>query len=435
MNAAHAGGTTTDRPPTDTSPSLACFSAWAPATPSYQTSMRFLCLSLGLFLLCGCDRPKPMPESENAVTAFALQHFVDGDEISGAVTAIVGPDGLIAVEAFGLADIAGKRSMGKDSMFWIASMTKPMTAIGVMMLVEEGKVKLDDPLEKYVPEFKGIQVKTPQGLVAPKRLVTVKDLLTHVSGVDTGALTPAGAPIDTIPLAEMAAAYAKKPLTGEPGAKWSYNNNAINLLGRIIEVAGGKPYAEFMDERLFEPLGMENTTFWPNPDQLDVLAKPYAKDKESGALVEAKNTRFSEPLHDPKRTPFPAGGLYSCARDLGQLYQMLLNEGQLGGKRYLKAATLKQMTTNQLGDLPKVSFAPGMHMGLGFHVVGAPQEVTESLSAGTYGHGGAFGTQAWIDPVKKRAYVLLIQRTDLKNSDQSEIRREFQKAAKEAYAR
>jgi CubicO group peptidase (beta-lactamase class C family) len=325
--------------------------------------------------------------------------------------------------------------MGKDSMFWIASMTKPMTAIGVMMLVEEGKVKLDDPLEKYVPEFKGIQVKTPQGLVAPKRLVTVKDLLTHVSGVDTGALTPAGAPIDTIPLAEMAAAYAKKPLTGEPGAKWSYNNNAINLLGRIIEVAGGKPYAEFMDERLFEPLGMENTTFWPNPDQLDVLAKPYAKDKESGALVEAKNTRFSEPLHDPKRTPFPAGGLYSCARDLGQLYQMLLNEGQLGGKRYLKAATLKQMTTNQLGDLPKVSFAPGMHMGLGFHVVGAPQEVTESLSAGTYGHGGAFGTQAWIDPVKKRAYVLLIQRTDLKNSDQSEIRREFQKAAKEAYAR
>ena len=397
--------------------------------------MRFLSLSLGLFLLCGCDRPKPMPESENAVTAFALQHFVDGDEISGAVTAVVGPDGLIAVEAFGLADVAAKRSMSKDSMFWIASMTKPMTAIGVMMLVEEGKVKLDDPLEKYVPEFKGIQVKTAQGLVAPKRPVTVKDLLTHTSGIDTGALTPSGAPVDTLPLAEMAAAYAKKPLTDQPGAKWSYNNNAINLLGRIIEVAGGKPYAEFMDERLFEPLGMENTTFWPNPDQLDVLAKPYAKDKESGALVEAKNTRFSEPLHDPKRTPFPAGGLYSCAKDLGQLYQMLLNEGQLGGKRYLKAATLKQMTTNQLGDLPKVSFAPGMHMGLGFHIVAQPQEVTESLSAGTYGHGGAFGTQAWIDPVKKRAYVLLIQRTDLKNSDGSDIRREFQKAAKEAYAR
>ena len=114
---------------------------------------------------------------------------------------------------------------------------------------------------------------------------------------------------------------------------------------------------------------------------------------------------------------------------------MLLNEGELGGKSTLKAATLKQMTSNQLGDLPKVSFAPGMHMGLGFHIVNAPQEVTESLSVGTFGHGGAFGTQAWIDPVKKRAYVLLIQRVDLKNSDQSDIRREFQKAAKEAYAK
>ena len=376
-----------------------------------------------------------MPDNENAVTAFALQHFVDNDQISGAVTAVVGPDGLIAVEAFGLADIAGKRSMSKDSMFWIASMTKPMTAMAVMMLVEEGKVKLDDPLEKFVPEFKGIQLKTAQGLVAPQRMVTVKDLLTHVSGIDTSAVTPPGAPVDTIPLAEMCVRYAGKPLVSEPGAKWTYNNNAINLLGRIIEVASGKDYADFMQERLFDPLGMENTTFWPSPDHMDVLAKPYSKDKESGALVEAKNTRFSTPLHDPKRTPFPAGGLYSCARDLGQLYQMLLNDGELDGKRFLKAATLKQMTANQLGDLPNVSFAPGMRMGLGFHIVGEPKEATENLSPGTYGHGGAFGTQAWIDPVKKRAYVLLIQRTDLKNSDGSDIRREFQRAAKEAYAR
>lgn len=397
--------------------------------------MRTLSLALGLLLLTGCQKEKPMPESENAVTAFALQHFVDQDEITGAVTAVVGPDGVIAWEAFGLADIAKKRSMSKDSMFWIASMTKPMTAMGVMMLVEEGKVKLDDPLEKYVPEFKGIRVKTAQGLVAPRRLVIVQDLLTHTSGIDTGAVTPPGAPIDTLPLAEMCVAYAKKPLADQPGAKWTYNNNAINLLGRIIEVAGGKPYADFMQERLFDPLGMENTTFWPTPDHLDVLAKPYSKNKETGALVEAKNSRFSEPLHDPKRTPFPAGGLYSCAKDLALLYQMLLNEGELDGKRYLRAETLKQMTSNQLGDLPKVSFAPGMHMGLGFHVVAQPQEVTESLSVGTYGHGGAYGTQAWIDPVKKRAYVLLIQRTDLKNSDQSDIRREFQKAAKEAYAR
>ena len=401
----------------------------------YQSLMRFLSLSLGLLLLTGCKPDKPMPDNENAVTAFALQHFIDSDVITGAVTAVVGPDGIIAIEAFGLADVAKKRSMGKDSMFWIASMTKPMTAMGVMMLVEEGKVKLDDPLEKFVPEFKGIQLKTAQGLVAPKRVVTVKDLLTHTSGIDTTTATPANTPVDTLPLAEMCVAYAKKPLVNEPGSQWTYNNNAINLLGRIIEVASGKPFADFMEERLFEPLGMTNTTFWPSPDHLDVLAKPYSKNKDSGELVEAKNSRFSEPLHDQKRTAMASGGLYSCAKDLGQLYQMLLNEGQLDGKRYLKAATLKQMTSNQLGDLAKVSFAPGMHMGLGFHIVHAPQDATESLSVGTYGHGGAFGTQAWIDPVKKRAYVLLIQRTDLKNSDQSDFRREFQKAASEAYAK
>jgi CubicO group peptidase (beta-lactamase class C family) len=320
-------------------------------------------------------------------------------------------------------------------MFWIASMTKPMTAMGVMMLVEEGKVKLDDPLEKFVPEFKGIQLKTAQGLVAPKRAVTVKDLLTHTSGIDTTTATAANTPVDTLPLAAMCVAYAKKPLVNEPGSQWTYNNNGINLLGRIIEVASGKPFADFMEERLFEPLGMTNTTFWPSPDHLDVLAKPYSKSKDSGELVEAKNSRFTEPLHDPKRTAMASGGLYSCAKDLGQLYQMLLNGGELGGKRYLKAATLKQMTSNQLGDMSKVSFAPGMHMGLGFHIVHEPKEATESLSVGTYGHGGAFGTQAWIDPVKKRAYVLLIQRTDLKNGDQSDIRREFQKAASEAYAR
>lgn len=397
--------------------------------------MRFLSLFLGLLLLTGCKPDKPMPDNENAVTAFALQHFIDNDVITGAVTAVISPDGIIAIEAFGLADVAKKRSMSKDSMFWIASMTKPMTAMGIMMLVEEGKVKLDDPLEKFVPEFKGIQLKTAQGLVAPKRAVTVKDLLTHSSGIDTTTATPANTPVDTLPLSAMCVAYAKKPLVNEPGSQWTYNNNGINLLGRIIEVASGKPFADFMEERLFEPLGMTNTTFWPSPDHLDVLAKPYSKSKDSGELVEAKNSRFSEPLHDQKRTAMASGGLYSCAKDLGQLYQMLLNGGELGGKRYLKAATLKQMTSNQLGDMPKVSFAPGMHMGLGFHVVNQPQDATESLSVGTYGHGGAFGTQAWIDPVKKRAYVLLIQRTDLKNSDQSDIRREFQKAAKEAYAR
>ena len=298
---------------------------------------------------------------------------------------------------------------------------------------EEGKVKLDDPVEKFVPSFKGIQVKTAQGLAAPKRLITVRDLLTHTSGISTAAVTPAGQPIDLIPLAEMCDAYARNPLTSEPGEKWAYNNNAINVLGRIIEVAGGRPYADFIQERFFTPLGMDNSTFWPDIDDLDRMAKPYSKNKETGELIEAKNTRFSLPLDNPKRTAYPAGGLFSCAADLAKLYQMILSGGEKDGHRYLKTATLKQMTTNQLGDMTKLSFTEGMQMGLGFHLVHNPIGVTESLSTGSFGHGGAFGTQAWIDPVKKRAYVLLIQRTDLPNSDGSEIRREFQKTAVETY--
>jgi len=165
------------------------------------------------------------------------------------------------------------------------------------------------------------------------------------------------------------------------------------------------------------------------------MATPYRKDKDTGELVAVGNSRFSSPLNDRRRAPLPAGGLFSTAEDLTQLYQMLLRGGELDGRRYLQTETLRLMTTNQLGDLPKVSFAPGMHMGLGFHLVHSPQGVTESLSPGTYGHGGAYGTQAWLDPERQRAYILLIQRSDLPNSDGSEIRRVFQQTAREFFGR
>jgi CubicO group peptidase (beta-lactamase class C family) len=229
--------------------------------------------------------------------------------------------------------------------------------------------------------------------------------------------------------------YGRQPLISEPGAKWAYSNAGINTLGRIIEVVSGESYGDFVQRRFFEPLGMDSTSFWPTAEMVGRMATPYRKDKATGELVAAGNSRFSEPLADRRRTAIPAGGLFSTAEDLTQLYQMILLGGELDGRRYLKAETLRLMATNQLGDLPKVSFAPGMHMGLGFHVVHAPQGVTESLSAGTFGHGGAYGTQAWIDPVRRRAYVLLIQRTDLPNSDGSEIRRLFQRTAVEHFTR
>jgi CubicO group peptidase (beta-lactamase class C family) len=320
-------------------------------------------------------------------------------------------------------------------VFWIASMTKPITAMGVLMLVEEGKLGLDDPVAKFLTAFRDQTLATPSGPAKPRRSVTVRDLLTHTGGLTGASPTPAGQPADTLGLAAMTDFYGRQPLVSEPGAKWAYSNAGINTLGRIIEVVSGESYGDFVQRRFLEPLGMDSTSFWPTAEMVGRMATPYRKDKATGELVAAGNSRFSEPLSDRRRTAIPAGGLFSTAEDLTQLYQMILLGGELDGRRYLKAETLRLMATNQLGDLPKVSFAPGMHMGLGFHLVHAPQGVTESLSPGSFGHGGAYGTQAWIDPVRRRAYILLIQRTDLPNSDGSEIRRIFQQTAQEYFGR
>lgn len=397
---------------------------------------------LAALLATGCSQidpaetgSKPDLHEQNAVFSYALQELQDRGEFAGAVTLVVAPRGAIALEAFGLADLASQRPMRRDSVFWIASMTKPITAMGVLMLVEEGKLGLDDPVAKFLPAFRDQTLATPSGPAKPRRAVTVRDLLTHTSGLTGASPTPAGQPVDTLGLAAMTDFYGRQPLVSEPGAKWAYSNAGINTLGRIIEVVSGESYGDFVQRRFLEPLGMDSTSFWPTAEMVGRMATPYRKDKATGELVAAGNSRFSEPLADRRRTAIPAGGLFSTAEDLTQLYQMILLGGELDGRRYLKAETLRLMATNQLGDLPKVSFAPGMHMGLGFHVVHAPQGVTESLSAGTFGHGGAYGTQAWIDPVRRRAYVLLIQRTDLPNSDGSEIRRLFQRAAVEHFAR
>ena len=372
-------------------------------------------------------------EDNNAVFSFALQELQEKPEFAGAVTMVVGPDRIIALEAFGLADIASGRPMRKDSLFWIASMTKPITAMGVLMLIEEGKLGLDDPVEKYLPSFKAQKLATPTGPVPTPRPVTIRDLLTHTSGLSAASLTAANQPVDTVPLAAMVDHSGRTALVSAPGAKWAYSNTGINALGRIIEVVSGQPYPDFVQKRFFDSLDMNSTSFWPDDTLQASLATPYRKDKATGKLIAAGNSRFSNPLQNRARTAIPAGGLFSTANDLAQLCQMILRGGELDGHRFLRPETLKLMTTNQLGEMPKVSFAEGMRMGLGFHVVGTPIGVTESLSPGSFGHGGAYGTQAWIDPVRRQAYILLIQRTDLANSDGSEIRREFQKTAVEAF--
>ncbi|MBL9116196.1 MAG: beta-lactamase family protein [Verrucomicrobiaceae bacterium] len=369
----------------------------------------------------------------------SLKLFVEDGTIAGAVALVVGKDGVKALETGGVRDLETKDPMPENAMFWIASMTKPMTAMAVMMMVEEGKLSIDDPVEKHLPEFKSQMVIVSRNdgkvtLQKPKRSITIKDLLTHTSGLVGKSPLEAQA-LDVLTLREAVLTYALSPLQYEPGSKWSYCNPGITTLGRLVEVASGQDFAAFMQERFFTPLDMNDTTFWPNDEQLKRMATSYKPAADGKGLEKTTVTYLSPILGDKKRMPLPAGGLFSCAPDLARIYQMLLNEGELDGKRYLKSETLKLMTTNQLGDMEKVSFAPGMHMGLGFHIVNEPQGVTESLSKGSFGHGGAYGTQAWMDPVRRLGIVLLIQRAGLPNSDQSEMRRVLQKAAVDAFGR
>lgn len=390
---------------------------------------------LALAIIAGLSLPCFSKDAPSI--ASSLQPFIDSRVIAGAVTLVASPDKVLSLETIGYADLAVKKAMEEDSLFWIASMTKPMTAMALMMLVEEGKVNIDDAVEKYLPEFKGQMLLSEKAadqvtLKKPQRPITVKDLLTHTSGL-IGKSPLDGEAIDTLTLREAVLTYALSPLQFEPGSKWSYCNPGINTLGRIIEVASGKPYAEFMQERLFTPLGMKDTTFWPDEKQLLRVAKSYKQSTDKNGLEETTVKYLTPPLSDRKRMPLAAGGLFSTAGDLVKIYQMVLNGGELGGKRYLKDETLKLMATSQMGDM-KVSFTEGMHMGLGFHIVNTPQGVTADLSPGSFGHGGAYGTQAWIDPTKKLIMVLLIQRAGI-SSDASEMRGAFQKAAAEKFGK
>ena len=361
----------------------------------------------------------------------AIRRFVDEKEVGGAVAMVGDANGVLALEAVGLRELEGDQPMRADTLFRIASMTKPITAIGVMILVEEGKLSIDDPVEKHLPEFSGqmmLGYRQGDAYIAsrPPRPITLRDLLTHTSGLPEAPL-PDSPDRDAKPATTLAGAsenYGRRRLSFEPGSRWSYSNAGINTLGRVIELASGMSYENFLKIRIFDPLGLVDTTFYPSPDQMGRLAMTYARD--GGELQPVASSKVAPKLGE--RPPSPAGGLYSTAPDLAKLCRMMLGRGALEGRRVLSEASVDRMTRLQTGDI-KCGFVDGMGFGLGWGVVKQPVGVTESLSPGTFGHGGAFGTQAWIDPTRGRFVVLLIQRTGLGNSDATPIRRELQRAA------
>jgi len=363
--------------------------------PGGLTVVPFVTLVLLVALSCAAEA-QPASVLGGSAVAAALQPFVDRRALAGAVVLVASKDKVLSVDAVGFADVTAKKAMPPDALFWVASQSKPVTATAFMMLVDEGKVNVEDPVEKYLPEFKDQMLaagdpKNPS-LQKPAHPITVREVLTHTSGLPYSSKQEQPT-LDLLPLREAVKTYAQAPLQSEPGTKYEYSNAGINTAGRIIEVVSGMPYEEFLQKRLFDPLGMKDTTFWPNDEQLLRLAKSYKPNAAKDGLEEIPIGQLKYPLNDrAKRFPMPAGGLFSTAHDMGRFCQMVLNGGELDGKRYLSEAAVKQMTSKQTGAAIQDGYGFGWGVGDGW-----------------CGHGGAYSTNMTIDTRHGLIFVYLVQ--------------------------
>jgi CubicO group peptidase (beta-lactamase class C family) len=364
-----------------------------------------------------------------------LQPFVDRHVLAGAVTLVASPDKVLSLEAVGFADIAANKPMATDALFWIASQSKPMTASALMMLVDEGKVSLDDAVEKYLPEFKDqmLAVEKDQDhvlLKKPARPITVRDILSHTSGLPF--MSRAEHKIDTYPLQVGVMSYALTPLNNQPGTHYDYSNAGINTAGRIIEAVSGMPYEKFMEQRLFKPLGMKDTTFWPTESQIKRLAKSYKPNAARDGLEEILIGQLTYPLTNRQRGVCPAGGYFSTASDLSLFCRMILNGGSLDGKKYLSAASVREMTSTQTGRLMDKDNGESGY-GLGWSTTRKIPLNPDVAVPGGCGHGGAYATHFWIDPGQRLITIFMVQHAGYPGTDGNKIQPAFTKAAIEKF--
>jgi CubicO group peptidase (beta-lactamase class C family) len=339
-----------------------------------------------------------------------MKAYVDEGTAAGFVTIVARHGHVASLEAVGFQDREARIPMRTDTIFRLMSMTKSLTVAGVMILVDEARLTLLDPVEQFLPEFKGIKVNpcgdAPVGKrcepVEPIRPITVLDLMTHASGLPgQGARGPE--PFKS--LAERVSIGAQVTLLAQPGTKWIYSQIGYAALGRLIEVCSGVPYETFLAERLFRPLGMKDTYLFPPPEKQSRVAVPYTLDA-LGKLLRASVVR------DSALIPRPEGGALSTATDMARFYQMLMYKGTLNGTRILSQAAVEAMITNQTGDLPGVEFSPGLGMGLSFGVVKETAGTFRYQSIGSFSKGGAYRTFGWGDPVKDMFGIILYQRTN-----------------------
>ncbi|MBU4609610.1 beta-lactamase family protein [Achromobacter sp. GG226] len=354
-----------------------------------------------------------------------LQADVDAGKIPGAVMLVARRGELAWFEAFGKLDPARDAPMTRDAIFRIYSMTKPITSVAAMMLVEDGKLHLSDPVSRYIPEYAKLTVgvekagadgKPALETVPARRPMTVQDLLRHTSGLTYGFFGPglvkkayqeAGLNAGDPDNAEFARRLAALPLAYQPGTTWDYSYST-DVLGRVVEVASGQTLGAFLQERIFTPLGMTDTAFVvSDPARQARLAEPLADDRSIGVGVDISDPR------QPTRLESGGGGLVSTAADYARFLQMLMAGGTLDGKRILGPQTLAFMTADHTGEgiarTPLYLPGPGYGFGLGFAVRTAAGDAAIPGAVGEYYWGGAGGTYMWVDPANELFAILMVQ--------------------------
>ena len=369
-----------------------------------------------------------------------MQRYVDEGRVSGIVVYVARAGRVVAHEAFGKADVEAARPMTKDAIFRIASQTKALTSVALMMLVEEGKVGLGDPVSRYIPAFEktsvavpppaGALADTPVSAVPAKRPITIRDLLTHTAGIGYGMGTAAAqwkaAGIQEWyfadrkePVAAVVERMAVLPMDAQPGEKYVYGYNT-DILGVVVEKVSGQTLAEFFDKRITRPLGMADTQFYLAPTQKDRLTTVYGATKD-GRIERAPNGKDGQGDYvDGPRVAYSGGaGLLSTARDYGRFLQMMLNGGELDGARLLSPKTVELMTVNHVGTLfaERGPADVGKGFGLGFDVLLDVGKNGSYGSEGAFGWGGAYYTNYWVDPREKLVAVIMTQLLPAGGSD------------------
>lgn len=360
------------------------------------------------------------PPASPEVTA-AMQPYLDHYKLAGVIGIVADRNGKVHYKnLLGYADVEARKPISEENVFWIASMTKMFAGASIMMLVDEGKTSLDDPVTKFIPQLEKWMVVEEKDqshvlLKPPVRPVTIRHLLSHTSGLTGMSELQRVTGADRTSLKARALSSVTGPLQSQPGDKYAYGNQGMNIAARIVEIVSEMPYETFLQKRFFDPLGMTETTFWPSESQIARLAGAYGPNRQKTGFARGDIGFLTKPLSDREhRYPEAGGGLFSTTHDIFRYGLMLANDGELDGRRYLSRAAMDELRKEQTGKT-RVNYSLGYH-----------------LRNGMFGHDGAYGTDLSVNPRTGLVTIFMVQCT---SGDQWAARDLFLKTATKIFPR